>query len=59
MNKITELVLEECMNFVFNQKINDMLLGKYDPPNIIGKAVDDIFDTWSKLLQKTIEFENK
>ena len=59
MNKMTELVLEECLDFVFHQKINDMLLGKYELPNMIGKAVDDIFDTWSKLLQKAIELENE
>lgn len=59
MNEMTELILEECFDFVFHQKINDMLLGKYDPPNMIGKAVDDISDTWSKLLQKAIELENE
>lgn len=32
MNEITELVLEECLDFVFYQKINDLVSGKYDPP---------------------------
>lgn len=57
MDKITESVLEDAMKFVFDQKIKDLLSGKYEPPNMIDKAVSDICNSWSELLKTAIEIK--
>ena len=35
MDKITEMILDDAMSFVFFNEIENILLGKYDPPNMI------------------------
>lgn len=57
MDKLTKDILEEAMKFVFDLKINNLVSGKYEPPNMVDKCVDDIYDAWGKLIQGAMQIK--
>ena len=58
MDELTKDILSETMKFVFNLKVNELVSGKYEPPNMVDKCVDDINNTWTELIRSTMQIED-
>ena len=54
MDEINEMILDDAMSFVFFNEIENILLGKYDPPNMIDKATNTILSKWEDLIKEAI-----
>ena len=54
MDEINEMILDDAMSFVFFNEIENVILGKYEPPDMIGQATNTILNKWGELIKEAI-----
>ena len=55
MDEINEMILDDAMSFVFFNEIENVILCKYEPPDMIGQATETICNKWEKLIKEAIK----